>query len=434
MYEEYIEWDKEYFWHPWSSNKSEHLIIESGDGCIVTDINGKTYIDATSGALNASCGFNNKFIINEAIKQMSKLMHFDTKAFSTIPPIRLAKKISELLSDNLTRTFYCCNGSEATETAIKMSIDYHKISGFSNKKRVISLNKGYHGSTIASSLLSESPFIKSTIIQESTMMNYIDVPCCKSCEALIQHNECEYVTSIRIEDIIDKYGADNISCIIIEPVLGIGGFIFLSKEFLENIMSICKRNNIIVIFDETMTSFGRTGEMFAFQHNDVLPDILVCGKGITSGYFPLSTITTSDEIYNTFERDEYLGGFRNGHTNSGHATGCAIALAVIKEIEEKGLVKNSKELGQYLLDLLLNLAPKYSFIRNVRGKGLLVAFDVIAEEICDQIETLCLKNGLIIRRTNNSFGIIPPLIISRDQVDEIYHILDMVFQEILRNQ
>jgi Adenosylmethionine-8-amino-7-oxononanoate aminotransferase len=423
---DYYKLDSQYFWHPWStiSKDVKHKIIVQGDGCYVKCIDGKTYLDATSAALNASCGYNHPKIIKELTNQLTTLMNFDTKEFSTIPPIKLAKKISDLTPNQLTRTFFCSSGSEATETAVKISRMYNKLKNNKDKINIISLKGGYHGTTLCSLSMSHSNFVQDENEPFPRGFYSISAPVCEKCINFAEHNKCDIAGAEELEKMILLLGENTVSAFIMEPVMGIGGLIIPNKDYVRNVYSICKNYNVLFIMDETMTGFGRTGKMFGFEHFDIIPDILVTGKGISGGYFPMSAITTTEEIYETFLEDKLLKGFRHGHTNSGHASGAAAALATIQTIEEYNLVSNCKEKGNYLLNNMLYFQEKFTYVKNIRGLGLIIAMNFANDKICSDIINRCLDNGLIARQIGSVLGLLPPLTINLEQCDEIINKLE----------
>ncbi|NRS81942.1 aspartate aminotransferase family protein [Bacillus cereus] len=434
----YFELDKEYVWHPWTSTyqiESNNTIMQKGNGCYITDINGKTYLDAKSAVLNASCGYNHPKIISAIQSQLTELMNFDHAEFSTIPPILLAEKLSSILPKQLERTFFCTSGSEATETAIKMARMYFQIDGRKQKNKIISLDKGYHGITLGALGASNIPLARNEVYLMNEGYESIPTPICEKCCAFLPHDICEHPSGRELETKILELGPENVAAFIMEPVLGLGGIVIPSIDYMQEIQKICLKYEVKLILDETMTCMGRTGKMFAFEHFNIVPDILICGKGISGGYFPISTITTSQEIYYKFCEDPFLNGFRHGHTNSGHATAAAAALATIQVIEEENLVTNSKNMGKYLSEKIFALTEKYDFIRNVRGLGLLLALDIDNTlNDSDLISKYCFEKGLIIRQMGSTLVLLPPLIINSKQVDEIVSILETVFHELSTTQ
>lgn len=424
---DYLEIDKKYVWHPWRSNRTcPDAIFTEGKGCKVKDINGKEYIDATSAVLNASCGISNEYIINRIYEQMKKITNFDLTRFSTLPVIELAEKMANLLPESLSRVFFCSSGSEAVETAYKLATTHARLSG-KNDSKVISIKNAYHGTTIAGCEMSHSVFIKGYDIEIPNHFYSINIPFCEKCFSLKPHSNCEYPPIDELEKLIIQLGANNIAAIFVEPIMGIGGYIFLPDHFLHMIKEMCTKYHILLVYDETMTSFGRTGKMFAFEHSNTVPDILITGKGISSGYFPVSTISTSEEIYQLFEADPYLSGFRHGHTNSGHALGATAALASIEYIEVHDLVNNANIMGKLLYNLLKSQLQAFDFCGELRQKGLIVAFNVMDAELCEKILAITLKNGLIVRETQGVIALLPALIITEA---ECYEIVDKLIKSL----
>ena len=373
-------------------------------------------MDATSAVLNANCGISNDYIINKINTQMKKIMNFDLTRFSTVPIIEFAEKLASLLPPSLSRSFFCCSGSEAVETAYKMAVTYALLTGKRDNK-VISIKNAYHGTTLCASELSHSSYIKGYGIELQDRFYSINVPHCEDCFTMKRHDICNLPDDNELEEKVLELGPQNVAAVFIEPVMGIGGYIFLPDAFLEHVKEVCLKYDILLVYDETMTSFGRTGKMFAFEHNHVVPDILITGKGISSGYFPFSSITTSDRIYNEFEKDEYLQGFRHGHTNSGHSLGAAAGLATIEYIMNNNLVYNSQEMGTYIKNILEDELIRFDFIKMLRGKGLLVAFNVMDSQLCERILEKTLHNGLIVRETNGVIALLPALTIDKPTCD-----------------
>jgi len=416
------EWDDQYLWHPWrSAGDWRNTIIVQGSGCYVTDSSGKEYLDAASAALNASCGYNHPTIIEAVTRQMTTLMNYEIMRFSTIPPIRLAKKLAELLPKSLSRSFFCSSGSEAVEAAVKMARMYWSLRGHERKQKIISLTGGYHGSTLGSLNASHSKVVQSGNPSITDVYGAIPAPHCELCRCMQTHATCVYSSTDAqlLEERIQQFGADQIAGFLVEPVMGIGGLMILPEAYLTNIREICSRYDILLMFDETMTSFGRTGRMFCFNHSGAVPDVLISGKGMSGGYFPYSAVTVSDSLYEAFANDPYIGGFRHGHTNSGHATGAVAALATISVIEEEQLVDNASRRGEELLNGLLPLQSEYNAVRNIRGLGLIVAMDICNESLCMELTNRLLDYGVIVRRVGKVIGIIPPLIITSSEVNAI---------------
>jgi putrescine---pyruvate transaminase len=429
--QKYYEWNRDKFWHPWRSmNKlDENTIFVKGEDCHVTSIEGEIYFDAASAALNASLGYGREEVINPIIEQLRNLMTADTARFSSLPPIQLAKKLDDILPKQLSSTFFCTSGSEATETAIKMAKMYTTSIYGRQKNKIISFTEGYHGTTLLPVSASHSEFVQLGNEPLPAGFHQIGAPKCHRYKYDDDHKAFDEDFINRFIELISSLDPHNISAFIMEPILGIGGLIMPCNKVIRKISDICKQHNILIIFDETMTSFGRTGKMFGFEHSMIIPDILVSGKGISGGYYPLSAITTSDQIYKSFANDTLLGGFRHGHTNSGHAVGCASGLATINYILRANLLDNAKHRGSYLLKEMKDVSENTSLIKNVRGKGLLIGFDLKDSIESERFALKCFENNLIVRQIGSSIGLMPPLIITQDEAEWIISKIRTVINE-----
>lgn len=216
--EKYYQWDREYTWYPWAPNipkKDENLFLIKGEGCYVTGVDGKTYLDATSAALNASCGYNHPQIIKKITQQLAQIMHFDFRQSSTIPTVELAKKMSDLLPDKLTRTFFCNSGSEAIETAVKIVGGYFKFSGKAEKNQILSLENGYHGTTLGAASISQSEFVQSSIQPLPEGFHKVNFNTCTN------RNEGPLQPQVELlEEKILEIGPDNVAAFFVEPEIG----------------------------------------------------------------------------------------------------------------------------------------------------------------------------------------------------------------------
>lgn len=397
-------------WHPWSKNNEVKVVIERGQDIYVYDIDEKKYLDARSCASNAICGYSNVDINNTIKNQINKLMNIDFQCFDSTVVQNLSQKILSMLPFNSGKVFYTSGGSEAVEMALKTVFDYRFNCKKLEKRYVLSLEEGYHGTTFLATMLSGLNHVKNSIIETDIFQKFS-----------VHHFKDGFFEMVR------NLGAENVSTLIFEPILGVGGYQFINTDEVNEVMEFCKKNDIIIILDETFTSFGRTGKMFNFEKYNFAPDILIIGKGITSGYFPYAATIVNEDIYESFEQDIYLGGLRYGHTNSGHTLGASIALSVISIIEKNNLINNSYEMGKYLISEIVNL--KNPLMENIRGEGLLIALDIKSKGNFEDLDKLFLDNGLIVKRESNVLAIIPPLIINKNECDELIYKLEKTFHE-----
>jgi adenosylmethionine-8-amino-7-oxononanoate aminotransferase len=435
LLQEVREQDSKHLWHPWTPFGGpgiSHLpLYVSGSGCHVFDAEGKKYLDATSAALNASLGYGRADIVSAVSEQMSRLMTFELAGASTVPPIQLATKIADLLPPSLTRTFFCSSGSEATETAIKMVRLYHRLRGEFTRNLIVGFRGGYHGATCGALALSSSAFNQQGYDPALTGFVIVDHP--SGVTGMVTPSE-EAIA--RLERVLDAEGPNKIAGVVIEPILGIGGVRIPPDNYLKLLRQLCDRYGILLIFDEVLTGFGRTGRLFALEHWDVVPDIILLSKCLTGGYVPLSAITTTDDIYTTFSQDPLLGGFRHGHTNSGHAAACTGALAVIAAIENERLVQNSAIQGKFLLDGLRSITATSPDVSDVRGLGLLIAIEFAADDDGTPLATRFAKGaairGLLVRQQENIVTLAPPLIITTSECGVLLTTVGQVFESLRR--
>jgi adenosylmethionine-8-amino-7-oxononanoate aminotransferase len=432
---EYKKSDLDYLWHPWTSikeySRTPQLIISEGKGCIVKDINGNEYFDARSGVLNASCGYSRREIIEAISNQLHQLMTFDLAGAATLPAILLAKKMAELMPNRLKRTLFCSSGSEATESAIKVARLYQRLKGNAKKTKIISLEEGYHGATLGAMSASHSYFTQYGYEPLADGFIAIPTPRCIQCSNSQRHSACEIPGPELLEQCIEKEGAETIAAFIMEPILGIGGVIIPPDNYLSEIRRICDKYGLLLILDEVLTGFGRTGKMFAMEHWAVEPDILLSSKGISGGYVPLSALTTTEEVFEQFIDDPLLEGLRHGHTNAGHATACAAALAVIRIIEQEGLIENARTVGSYLIDRLTEMSQQCFSIREIRGKGLLIAVELIDSPGISSFFRTALNNRLIVRQQGSVIILVPPLIITMDEAERLANIFNDTLKQII---
>ncbi len=418
-----IDLDKKHFIHPTSSLKQQQdsgapFIFTSGSGVYLTDITGKKVLEGMSSLWNVNVGYGRKELAEAAYEQMSKLAF--TNSFSSMsnePAIRLAAKLAEMTPGNLSGVFFTSGGSESNDTSYKLARYYWKIKGLPKKTKIISRKKGYHGVNIgATSATGITPFQEMT---SSLAPDFLHV---------------DTFSTEELRECIAKKGAENIAAFIAEPVQGAGGVNIAPNGYFQEVRKICDENNILLIADEVITGFGRTGKMFACEHYGVVPDMMLLAKGITSGYIPLGAVIVTSQIHKELvEHSE--GVLLHGYTYSGHATACAVALRNIDIIENENLVENSRLMGQELLNGFYELQKEFKFIGEVRTLGLIGAIEMMdpitnkrfPSHLAPKVSAEAAKRGLIIRTVvfegMDTVVFSPPLIMNKQEVDELLSIL-----------
>ncbi len=408
--EQLLTLDGDYLWHPWSPSRvsPDTMVAVSGQGCEVTDADGRRFLDAKSSGLNATLGYGCRPVVEAVSAQLSRLMTYDLGEGSNIPAIRLAERIAGLCGPPLTRTFFCNSGSEAVETTVRVARFHHAVNGAPERTLVVSFHNAYHGATMAAAACSMG---SSPVAREVTPAGFASVP---GPGPALEAGSPGTIEGLR------AFLADNGSrtaAVLVEPVQGRGGYM-LSDDHLREVRQLCTEHGALLILDEVMTGFGRTGRMFAYQHAGVIPDLLATSKGLTAGYMSLAAVTASERVFEVFDRHKEKAGFVHGHTHSGHAAACAAALAVIDTIEAGDLLANVRIRGEELL-AALQPAGTLPFVREVRGRGLLVAAEMDSSRRAAQVKERMRDDGVLVRRTGRNVVLAPPLIVTATDTGRI---------------
>ncbi len=389
-------------------------LIDYGEGVWLIDTAGKRYLDGSSGAIVSNLGHAHPRMLKAMNEQAKKVSFAYRTQFESHAAIDLAEKLCEHLSQDLNRVFYVSGGSEAVESAIKLARQYHVAKGDEGRYRILSRFPSYHGSTLGAlsatgySTLNE-PF--EALLYEQ---NYIAAPTCYRCPFHKEYPSCNVACAHALEEKILELGPETIAAFILEPIGGAStAAIVAPDEYFEIVSRICKKYGILTIYDEVMTGAGRTGTFCAYQHWDAHVDILALAKGLGAGYSPLGAVVCRSNIS---EAVLAWGGFRHGHTYAGNPLSCAIGLEALKIIEDEQLCNNATKQGKFLKTQLLNLQEKFSFIGDVRGKGLLLGVEFVADKttkepfpadwnVYQKITQLAFQEGLIIYPRRNFAGV-----------------------------
>ncbi|MGG4220579.1 aspartate aminotransferase family protein [Paenibacillus jamilae] len=429
--------DRRYVLHPMSSisehlQKGPGLIVKEGYGIYLKDFEGKQYIDAMSGAWNVNIGHGRKELAEAAVKQMNLLPFASTFVdHSHEPVIRLVEKLASITPGDLNVSFFTSGGSESADSAIKIVRNYWKLKGKEQKTKIIGLRRAYHGLTVGATSLTDA--FPARDFSTSNAPGFLHAePHLTECE-LGDKSQLGYESSIR--GIIEQEGADTIAAVILEPVQGAGGVNISPDGYLQAIRSLCDELDILMITDEIVCGFGRTGAMFGVNHWDVVPDLMLVAKGITSGYFPLGAVLIREKIVDEMGSSP-VSYFIHGYTYSGHPVGAAVALKNIEIIEQEGLVDNAKYMGAEFLKGFYQLQKEHPEITNIRFKGLVGAFEIMDyknEGVPFEKSTIELfndeldKRGMLTRSYGNSCLFAPPLIINKQEVEDIINIFSDSF-------
>jgi adenosylmethionine-8-amino-7-oxononanoate aminotransferase len=413
--------------------------IDRAEGIYIWDHTGKKYLDGSSGAVCCNIGHGNRRVAERLADQARRAVFAYRTQFENEPAHRYAAALVRHLAPHLQRIFFVSSGSEAVESAIKLCRQYFFNRGEKQRTQFISRRPSYHGSTLgALSLTSyaplEIPF--RPMIQTHPK---IQAPSCYHCP-YHRKTACNLQCAWELEKVIQEQGPDSIAGFVAEPIGGAStGAAVPPPQYFDVIQEICRKYGIFLILDEVMTGFGRTGKLFAYEHWKVEADIVVLSKGMTSGYYPLGGIAARTEYV-----EEMLarGGFSHGHTLAGNPMGCAVGLEVLDVMVENDLTANAEKMGRSLKNGLDRLKKRYEFIGQVRGRGLLMAIELVADRkrrepfppernVHFLLTDAAYEEGLIVypRRPINGLRgdhvmIAPPLIITRPEIKELLERLE----------
>ena len=416
-------------------------LITKAEGATLTDIDGREYLDCISGGtLAMGVGYGREEIA-KAMYEQAVQMHY-ISPYRAMAPVtaRLAAKLAEITPGGLSQTFFSDSGSEAVEAAIKLAKQYHFYNKERKRFKMISRQHAYHGTTMgALSCTGPGPaFDFLRYINEPLLMpgvSHITAPYCYRCDLNLEYPGCEIQCAQELKKEIEAQGPDTVSAFIGEPVIGGGGCIPPVPEYWSMIRSICDEYGVLLIADEVIHGFGSTGKMFACEHWELEPDIMTMAKNITGCYFPLAATIIKGEL------NEKMPRFMHVHTWSGHAVGCAAALATIDIIEREEMVANAAEVGAYLLDGLQSLTP-HSIVGEVRGLGMLYGIEIVKDKktkerfppkdsIADKVAVKALDHGLFIRAAGGDIiEMAPVLIITKKDADFIVEGLDKSLKDV----
>jgi adenosylmethionine-8-amino-7-oxononanoate aminotransferase len=422
------------------------LIMARADGVHYWDVCGQRYLDGLSGIYVVAVGHNNRAVI-EAIKRQMDELHFSPSMHGTNPgAVQLANVLAELAPGDLSTVKFQCGGSEVVESAIKFARQYHKLMGSPGKYKIIGRYLSWHGSTLGA--LSASGLRARRTVNEPLAPGFLHVfpPTCYRCPFGKTYPPCELTCATIVNDVLEMEDPATVAAIIVEPIGHTGGVIDPPPEYLPILREICDRHNVLLIFDEIITGIGRTGRMFAAETFGVVPDVLCLGKGLASGYAPLSAMICRGPLADAFWGPAGQNpGFVEGHTFEGNPISCAAGLAVLREVIDKDLCANARIQGARLRAGLEALAAKYPVIGDIRGKGLFQGIEFVKDRATKErfsadtafgirVGKRALDNGLLCRFDPHWLALGPPLIVTAEHVDTIVAILDRSLGQVVNDR
>jgi len=445
--EKLAELDRKYLMHPvmhprhYDEIHSPRIIVEA-DGVILKDADGREVIDGFSGLWCVAIGHNNPKVVEAVNEQMKKLCFFSSfHGMSTPPSINLAEKLVGMLdpSYNLNRVWFTCGGSESNESNIKVARLYWALKGREEKQKIISRRHSYHGMGLATTAATGiAPFHEHMGPLPSGFIK-VAAPYCYQCEFDKTYPGCNLECVQHVEKTIEKEGPETVAAFIAEPVIGAGGVVPPPPEYYPRLREICDKYEILLILDEVITGFGRTGKMFGHNHwGGIRPDMISMAKCISSGYIPLGAAVVRGDIYDTVgDMQDISTPLMHGFTYMNHPVSCAAGIANIEVIEEEKLVEKAAVNGEYMIESLMEL-KRHECVGDIRGMGMMAAVEMAPEFLMDgntpavrKIVDHCWENGLYIRSsTKATVSLAPPLIMERSTIDRMVETLHEAIRKI----
>ncbi len=410
--------DKEHIWHPYASvlNPKDTIKIKSANEVYLNLEDGTSLIDGMSSWWSVIHGYNNKKINLAINEQTSKMSHVMFGGLTHDPAIELTQKLLNLLDDSLEKIFYCDSGSVSVEIAMKMALQYHYKKNNNTKTRFLTVRRGYHGDTFGAMSVCDPVTGMHTIFSEFLTKNYfVSEPKSKFDEEFDKSDLDEMKKFL-------EENHENIAAVIIEPIVqGAGGMRFYSPKYLEGLRELTKKYNVLLIFDEIATGFGRTGKLFAYQHTNIVPDIMTIGKALTAGYMTMAATITTKEVAQGIEKDGNI--LMHGPTFMGNPLACKVASTSIDLLEENNWQENVLRIEKYLKENLI-ICENLNLVKEVRVLGAIGVVEL--HENVDMVKATqeFVKRGVWIRPFMKLIYIMPPFITTNEQlqklVDAIY--------------
>lgn len=448
------EMDKNSVLHPFTQLKDyatgklgEPTIIETGEGIRIQDAQGNQLIDGFAGMYCVNIGYGRTEVAEAISRQAYRLAYYHSYAAHTTDELAiLSDRLVKMAPGKMSKVFYGMSGSDANETQTKLVWYYNNLRGQPKKKKIISRERGYHGCSVISGSMTGMSFYH----------DQMDLPLPHIARTGAPHHywgaepgETEREFSARrateLNQLIESLGADTVAAFIAEPVLGTGGITPPPEGYWQAIQAVLKKHDVLLIADEVVTGFGRTGSMFGSQHYGIVPDLITAAKGLTSAYFPLSAAIVGEKVYKVLEDGaDKVGAFSHGYTYSGHPIGAATANAVLNIVEKENLPGNAREVGGYFQVQLKEKFAQLPIVGEVRGVGLMGAIEFVADrdkkrrfdpslKVGARVSKAARDRGLIARPMPHGeiLGFAPPLVITKAEVDQIVSITESAIRSVM---
>lgn len=416
--------DGQYLWHPYTQHKTAALPIGiiKGEGALLWDENGNEYIDAIASWWVNPYGHSNKYIADAIYKQLTSLEHVLFGGFTHEPAVVLSERLMEILPPNQKKLFFSDNGSTAVEIAIKVALQYYYNKG-EKRTRIIAFENAFHGDTFAAMAASGISFFTEAFRGSLIEVVRIPVP--------VKGREEESYAALKALAATNEYAA-----FIFEPLVqGAAGMVMYEAEALDMLINICKASGIFTIADEVMTGFGKTGKTFACDYLSTQPDMMCLSKALTGGTIPMAITTFTQQLYDGFYDDDVNKALFHGHTFTANPTGCAAALASLDLLEQKEMKESIERIHKRHLDFKVKMENHHR-VKTARVLGVIFALEIDREgesyygSFRNRLYDFFISSGVIMRPVDNVIYILPPYIISEEQLDKVYGVIEQALETI----
>ncbi|WP_229757651.1 adenosylmethionine--8-amino-7-oxononanoate transaminase [Paenibacillus marchantiophytorum] len=425
-----------HLWHPFTQmkdyNNAAPLIIERGEGILLYDVQGKAYYDGFSSVWLNVHGHNVPELNQAIVDQLGRVAHSTLLGMANIPAIELAEKLVEIAPQGLAKVFYSDSGATGVEIALKMAFQYWHNQGAKKKTTFITMNQAYHGDTIGAVSVGAIPLYHDVFRPMLFPSHTIPYPYAYRHEGGALAAKEATLTALR--NLLEAR-ADEIAALIVEPIVqGASGIIVMPQGCLSEMAALCREHDVLLIADEVATGFGRTGAMFACDLEDVSPDLMVIGKGLTGGYLPVAATLATNAVYEAFYADYHeQKTFFHGHSYTGNPLGCAVALASLKLFDERNILEGVKRKASYVENKLAALKER-PHVGDIRQQGLMFGIELVrdkatrepydwAERIGVRTSLRARELGMLTRPLGNVIVFIPPLVSTEAELEAMIHIL-----------
>jgi len=444
-YGELMEKSKKYLWNPFTQMKGYAedlpLIIESAQGVMLRDVTGREYYDGVSSVWLNVHGHNVPELNEAIMEQLEKIAHSTLLGMANVPAIELAEQIVRVTPEGLAKVFYSDSGATSVEIAIKMAFQYWQHKGKPAKDSFVTMNNAYHGDTIGAVSVGAIDLYHKAYSKLLFKSYRVDYPYCYRCPLGEELSSCLFKCLGQVEELFRERG-DEIAAFLIEPVVqGASGIITMPEGFLSRLRELCTEYDVLMICDEVATGFGRTGKMFACDHEGVTPDILCIAKGLTGGYLPVAATVATDEVYDAFLGEyEEKKTFFHGHSYTGNQLGCAVALANLRLFEERDLVRDVERKAEHAAKRL-QAFTQLRHVGEVRQRGFMIGIELVKdkatkaeydwqEKIGLIVSRRACELGMILRPLGNVVVFMPPLASTIEELDRMIDILRKAITDI----